>query len=232
MAKFCTKCGKELKDGKACDCEVVSTKTESVDISGYVNSYIEIIKGIFTKPVTTIKKYVTADNFNLAIIALVVNCIITGLFTYCLLNEGMKSLGMLSRYIGFGYTNVEVPFMKVFLYGFVFMAVWFAVMALMIYLIANVIMKDKIDVKEAFALVGVISVFTAVTTFVALICIYISTKLMSLIIMLASVFYLTYLAQGISELTSINKNKLAYVFVSALTVTMFVVCYVLPKILF
>ena len=63
MAKFCTKCGKELKDGKACDCEVVSTKTEGVDISGYVNSYIEIIKGIFTKPVTTIKKYVTADNF-------------------------------------------------------------------------------------------------------------------------------------------------------------------------
>lgn len=231
MAKFCTKCGKELKDGKACDCEVVSSN-EGVDVSGYVNSYIDIIKGIFTKPITTIKKYVTADNFTLGIITLIVNCIITGLFTYCLLNEGMKSFGMISRYVGLGLTSIDVPFMRVFLYGFVFMAVWFIAMALMIYLIANVIMKDKIDIKEVFTLVGVTSVFTAVTTFVALICIYISVKLMALIITLASVFYLTYLVQGISELTSINKNKLAYVFVPALTVTMFVVCYILPKILF
>ena len=51
MAKFCTKCGKKLEEGKTCDCE----KTTVVN-NNMVNDYMEVLKGMFTKPLDTMKK--------------------------------------------------------------------------------------------------------------------------------------------------------------------------------
>ena len=50
MAKFCTKCGKELIDGKACSCEKTVTKqgttTETVDIKqSFIYSIICVVIG-------------------------------------------------------------------------------------------------------------------------------------------------------------------------------------------
>ena len=148
--------------------------------------------------------------------------------------EAMNSIsGLLGMGIGMSsFGSIEVPFFKTFIYGFIFIAVWFAVVAAMIYVIANVILKDKIDIKKAFALVGVCSVFTAATTLVDIVCTFISMKIMLIVLLVAAVFYLTYLYQGISEITEVAKNKLAYVFVPSLTVAIFVVVYILPKILF
>ncbi len=239
MAKFCSKCGKKLEDGKPCDCEKNDSKVESktstsgFDFNECVNSYIDIVKKIFCKPVDAIKKYSTENKFSLGIIALVINCIITGIFVYCLLNEASGALGSL-----FGYSSLlsgsifKVEFMKTFINGFIFMAVWFVIAALVIYLIANPILKDRVNIKSVFSLLGVCSVFTTITTVVAIICVYISIKLSFIILLIAALFYLTHLYQGINEITKVDKNKLAYVFVPAVSVAIFVVVYVLPKIMF
>ena len=102
----------------------------------------------------------------------------------------------------------------------------------MIYVMAGVIFKDKIDMKKVFSLVGVCSVFTTVTTVVSIILNYISIKLMMVVLLISGIFYLTHLYQGVQETTEVDKNKLAYVFVPAISVATFVVVYVLPKILF
>lgn len=244
MAKFCTKCGKKLEEGQVCDCskqtkkeeKVVATTNNGFDFNQMVNSYIDMIKGIFTKPVDTVKKYATSDNFVLGIIALVLNCIVSGIFLYCLCSEAMglfsSLMGGYDSLLGLGSSSIEVPFMKTLLYGALFMAVGFASTAVMVYLIAGPILKDKIDIKKAFALVGVVSVFTTVTTVAAIILTYVSIKFMLLVLLIAGIFYLTYLYQGINETTELDKNKLAYVFVPAISVATFVVVYVLPKILF
>lgn len=243
MAKFCTKCGKKLEDGKPCDCckeevkkeVVVESKTNGFDFNECVNSYIEMVKGIFAKPIDTIKKFATSSNFVLGLIALAINCIISGIFLYCIAKE---SINLISSFTG-GYSSlltmsssIDVPFMKTFLYGILFMAVGFSVTALMIYVMAGVIFKDKIDMKKAFSLVGVCSVFTTVTTVVSIILNYISIKLMMVVLLISGIFYLTHLYQGVQETTEVDKNKLAYVFVPAISVATFVVVYVLPKILF
>ena len=57
MAKFCKKCGKKLEEGQVCDCQgvvsnqqpVVSNNTNGVDINEIINSYIEIVKGLFVR---------------------------------------------------------------------------------------------------------------------------------------------------------------------------------------
>ena len=243
MAKFCTKCGKKLEDGKPCDCckeevkkeVVVESKTNGFDFNKCVNSYIEMVKGIFVKPIDTIKKFATSSNFVLGLIALAINCIVSGIFLYCIAKE---SINLISSFTG-GYSSllamsssIDVPFMKTFLYGILFMAVGFSVTALMIYVMAGVIFKDKIDMKKAFSLVGVCSVFTTVTTIVSIILNYISIKLMMVVLLISGIFYLTHLYQGVQETTEVDKNKLAYVFVPAISVATFVVVYVLPKIIF
>jgi len=242
MAKFCTKCGKKLEEGQVCECnknvstEVVATSTsKGFDFNETLNSYIDMLKGILMKPIDTINKYVTSNNFILGLIALALNCIISGIFMYCFCSEAM---GMFSALMGgygsllsMGSMSIEVPFMQTFLYGTLYMAAWFVVTALMIYLMAGVIFKDKIDIKKAFSLVGVTAVFTTATTLVAIILTYISIKIMAVVLLIAGIFYLTYLYQGISEITKLEKNKLAYVFVPAISVATFVVVYILPKIL-
>ncbi len=245
MAKFCTKCGKPLEDGKPCDCinKTVVTEVGDVtldnnvgfDISKYINTYIEILKGIFIKPVDTIKRYATSNQFILAIIAIVLNSVIFGIFGYCLINESssglfsLMGLGDVGSLTGMGF---EVPFMRVFLYGMVFMLVWLVVVALMIYLLAGAILKDKIDIKQAFALVGVVSVFTTITNIISILLVYISIKIMIVVLLVALVFYLIYLYQGLADITKIDRNKLSYIFVPSVSVATFVMIYILPKILF
>ena len=239
MAKFCTKCGNELKNGKCSKCDNKSTAVEKkvasnsgFDFKEYANTYLDVLKGMFTKPVDTMKKYKGEDNFLLAIIALVVNCIVTGLLTYFICKEAFDSIFGLLGLGGFGFGKVEVPFMQVFLYGFIFMASWFAAAVATIYLVGNKIMKDKITLKEATCLVGTVSTFTALTTVASIILLYISAKIMTIVLLVAAVFYLTYLYQGLSDATEIDKNKLGYLFVSTVVVAMFVMIYLLPEILF
>lgn len=233
MAKFCTKCGKELVDGKCLDCgkespkkEVVETK-KGFDFNECVNNYIEALKGMFTKPIDTVKKFSKAKYFTLGMIALIISCIVTGIFIYCLLNEITGSLGVLSLAIPTG----DLPFMRVFLYGVLFSVVQYAVLGFMIYLLAAKLFKDNIDIKSCFALIGVCSIFTTVTTLVGLICIYLSMTVMLIVLVLASLLNLLYLYHGLVEVTKVDKNRIAYVLVGAQAVASFIVLYVLPKLL-
>lgn len=211
-----------------------SKSTLEFDMNTYINSYIDLVKGIFTRPIDTIKKYTKEEYFSLGVIAIVLNCIISGIFLFCLCKEAM---GTFSSWMG-GYdylmpsTTMEVPFLKIILYGILFMGVGFSVTALMIYVIANAILKDPIDMKKSFTLIGICSVFTTITTMVSILLTYISMKLMIIVLLFAGIFYLTYLYQGIAEITKVDKNKLAYIFVPAIGIATFVVIYILPKILF
>lgn len=255
MAKFCTKCGKSLEEGMVCDCQQVqpnvvevaapaqapvqaqasvsqpkSNNVNGFDFNKYLNDYLEVLKGVFVKPIDTINKFSESSYFLLAIIALVINCIISGVLFYCVYSETIGAFtSMMGGFSSLLSGSIEVPFFKTFMQGFIYMAAGFSVMALMIYVMNSVVFKDKVDIKKVFALVGTVSVFTTITTAVCIALNYISMKIMIVVLLLGAIFYLTYLYQGISEFSKVNKNKLAYVFVPSIAVATFVVVYVLPK---
>lgn len=244
MAKFCTKCGKKLEEGKKCDCENKKEKgiekqentstTSNFDIKACFDSYVEILKNIFTKPVDTIKKFATENNFILGLIALLINSLVTGVLVYFIAKESIGAItaGMGYSSLLFGIGAFEIPFLKVVLYGTLFMVVHFLMTALMLFVIVNPILKDSLTFKKATSLVGVCSIFTTVTTLVAILLTFVSMQLSIYFILIAAVIYFTHLYQGIVEMTSIDKNKLAYVFTGIVAVSLFVVFYILPKILF
>ena len=66
MAKFCTKCGKKLEEGKVCDCEKTTSESVKTAVANnnMVNDYIEVLKGMFTKPLDTMKDYAKKSKFN------------------------------------------------------------------------------------------------------------------------------------------------------------------------
>lgn len=238
MAMFCTKCGKKLEEGQSCDCEkeknvnnTPQKNNTNFDVNELFKDYLDIVKGLFTAPIDTIKKYTKTDKFVLGIIAMVINCLISGVFFYFLMD---KTLGGLFGFASRGYgslmsSSVSLPFGKVFLMGLLFMVLWFLVCASAVYVIANPIMKDKLNIKEAFALTGVCSIFTTLTTLASLLFIFISVKISIIILLLGATFYLTYLYQGLSEITAINKNRLAYVFVSAVGLATFLAIEIVPR---
>lgn len=242
MAKFCTKCGKKLEDGKACDCakekNVTSKKEEVVTTSNandIINSLIEIVKGIFVKPIDTIRKYTDDNNMTLGIILMAINSLITGFMVYFLAKE---SMGLVSSMMGYGslYSlsgmNVEVPFMKVVGFTFLIMAVYFVVLAFVSYLVANKLFKADTSWKKAIASIGVCSALTSVTTIVAIVCIYISMTVFAIVIALGALLFLGYYYHSIKISSDIDENKQGYTFICAVAAALFVSVYVLPKIFF
>ena len=232
MAKFCTNCGKKLVDGKPCDCEkkeekkVVETEVVMTSSSDLVNEYLEALKGIFVKPVDTMKKFTKKANLTLTVIMLLLNSIIFGLFVYLFAKESVGSALSSIYYIsGRGY---EVP-ASVFFGAFVLMIVFFFCLGGLLHLIAN-LMKKESDFKEIMALIGVNAVFTTVTTLVALVFMFINGWLAAIILAIAGFMFLLNLYHGFVNYTAIDKNKICYAFTVCYAITLFLVCYVLPKI--
>ena len=93
MAKFCTKCGKPLKDGKPCDCEK-NIKENTSNVNNIMDNCLSILKGMFKNPSKTLKEEATEDNFNLSLISIVINAIVFGLTIHFLISNIFSKAGL------------------------------------------------------------------------------------------------------------------------------------------
>ena len=85
MAKFCTKCGSPLEEGKPCKCESEKKEVKNVSSSNFVEllkEYLNVVKGMVKKPIDTLKEKNDESNFNLALVSIGVTSIIFG-FVMC-----------------------------------------------------------------------------------------------------------------------------------------------------
>lgn len=245
MAKFCTKCGKKLEDGQVCDCDknekkVVEKTKEAQDLSKMANQYVDVVKGMFTHPIDTIKKYAKEEHFALGLIMIVINSLVMGFFIWLLAKELMEisfaSSSMFGNMLDYDWDlsslgEVKVP-ISVLLKSAVFGLAGFATNAGMLYLLIGPVMKGKENAKQFFSLVGVCATLTTITTLVACILMYISVQVTVIFLAVAAVLYFLYLYHGLVETTEANKNYLGYVYTASLAVSAFVIFYILPKILF
>lgn len=240
MAKFCTKCGKKLVEGETCSClkkaekhqekEIVATTNNS--FNDYFNDYITVAKGIFTHPIQTIKEFATSEKFVLGLIMIAINCLAMILFLVLSIPEiGSNLDGMLGFGYGMASSELEIPF-ETLVKIFIMFVGGSATTAAMLYVMAGPVFKTNADIKQIFSLVGVCSVFSTVTTLVATICAFISVKVMAILLLLASLLYQLHLYHGFVVTTETNEEKIGYSFAAAIAVSIFVVVYLLPKILF
>ncbi len=245
MAKFCTKCGKKLEDGEVCTCqqevkqEVKNVETERVVASAptssiandYLNKAMDIVKGIFTHPIQTMKQYGKAENMGLGLILIAINCLVYVLFIFMAVKEVTSNSGFM-YFMGMGSLgSTDIP-MEVLVKIFVLFFGGFAGTALTLYVLAGPVFKGNGDIKQAFALVGTASALTTVTTLVALVCMYISTKVMGIVLGVATILYWVQLYHGFIKTTDLDEEKTGYSYTAAIAVAAFLVFYLIPKILF
>lgn len=231
MAKFCTNCGKKLKEGETCNCKKVEISTK--DAGSYVTSLLNILKGTFTKPVDTLKSFIDDNNFILALIILAIASITTAILSLVLVKQLFGSLVMLGGgMFGIGFSTIEIPYVKYFFITLFTSIVTYLLLAGLLYLVGVIILKGETTLKKIMTLIASSSAINIVGTILTILIMLISFKLAIIIFMISSLLYMFYLYQGMKFTFKIDENKLAYILTSALVVTNLVVIFVLPKLMY
>ena len=226
MAKFCSKCGKSLEDGKPCSCE--STVTTSASQKGFgemLKEYWELVKRVFKEPVTMVEENNSEDKFNIALVSIGVSSIMMGLF-YCLFIKA--TIGSLS-------SMVDIPYLKIFLFGFVIMAGLLAVLAIVGYFSFATLFKANTTIKKMFVLIGLTTIVEAIalagcsvlTLFklseTVIYCIY-------GLVAISAILSMVYFVKSVDNYAKVNADKLGYAVVIMYAVTTVIAYLVLTNI--
>jgi len=283
MAKFCTKCGKPLVDGKPCTCQdskkekiedleedekeekvknikevedepkIISKKENIEDdeepkktvkkekkseeeeedsndsqVSSMFSEVIDIIKGLFTKPVATLEKYSGISNFNIAICSLVVNAILFGFVINTFIAACLKKFGLdlssvqtiinqtVSTLNNYGL-NIKIN-TNFWLSGTIAMVIVSALIVGIIYLMHTQVYKKKINIKKVVVLVGNCELLLSVGFLLTIIGSYINLFIALIFLAASSIMFYIELHQGYMLITKTNKDQSFYIYLLSVVV--------------
>ncbi len=246
MAKFCNKCGTPLEDGKCPNCdkekkkeiepekkvekkvqrevEEQEEKEEKSEVAdNLLSEYVDILKGMFTKPVSTLKNYITEKNFPIGIGSIVVCAILFGILIEVLLGRIFNSIGlnlsMINNMINQintliakeGITIISIPTLEGtgIKLGLMFAVASF-VIAGVIYVMHTVIFKKKLDFKKIITMIGIVEIPFSLFLLVSIILSFIHYALGIIFVILAFAYLLVQFHQGVLAITRIDKTKTVY----------------------
>lgn len=229
MAKFCTKCGSEMVDGKCPKCketkivkkeEVVS---EAVDVKQSFMDCLEVLKGIFTKPFEVIKKFVCENKYITGIIMIVLAALSSGLYKIATLKNMYSSssassfnesdLSSLFSSALSGDLGVKEPeYLKEFMTTFATNLAEYALIAAAGYLLISKLFKGTASIKEMISAVGVSLAVILVANVLNSVFVFIDAEVMgyirSYIASFATITSTLVLAGSVHQVAGIDKNKL------------------------
>ena len=245
MAKFCTKCGRPLKEGEVSECantqekvEVSKPTTNSVDIKESFMDCLNVFKNILTKPFEAMKEFVTENKYISGIIMIIVAALSTGIYKLATLksasNQVESSLGgwgdLLNSFTG---GSAKPDYFKEFLTETVTNLAQYAVLVLLGYLIISKLMNGKATWKHMVNAVGISLSLVICANLINSILVFIDGNfiihLIGYVSSFASVFSVLLLYGAIQEISEVDKNKL-FVRIAAMFVCASVVVDLVQKI--
>lgn len=123
----------------------------------------------------------------------------------------------------------EVPF-KVFIIFALMMLCYHLILGGLLYLVSKKILKKESDIKRIYALIGVNTTVSSIMLIIATIGLYLNSLISVIALVASGILYFLNLYQGFNELSKVDKNHMVYAFASCYFITLFIVCYVIPKI--
>ena len=154
--RFCTKCGKELKEGEICNCETTSTSNAAVTINSDAllntakNSF-NTITNVYKKPDTTITEEINKKDSTISIIILISLAISFALYLMSIVSNTVNTAADLSYGLTTIVTN-DVSYFKVFIYGILIYALMAVIPMFAAFLIAKITKNNNFTFKRAFKL--------------------------------------------------------------------------------
>lgn len=255
MAKFCTKCGKELKNGKACTCEKevkketkketekkeVATTTTNIDIKESLMDCVNALKNIFIKPFEAVKEFVTDNKLISGIIMILVAAISTGLYKIATI-KNMYSASSSNSFNVNDFVNIlsgnssygtKPDYLKEFFTEAGTNLLIYALIALFGYLIVTKLLKGKSTWKQMVTAVAISLSVVLVGCLINSILVFIDAEVIGYIrgyiTSFAYILSILILYIGVKETAEIDKNKL-FLSVASMSVCATVVWDIIDKI--
>ena len=180
MAKFCTKCGKPLEEGKACDCaqqitaetqeniqqqpqaDYVSNEEQFQKTQQAVTGFLARVGGAFLNiimhPVTAGRRMILAGDYQVGIALIVLQGIFSAIFgavasgkLYAMFNGFLG--GMMSLLGGSSSENIKMPYGKIIV-GTMLISIALSFLLALLLMLGNMIIKNKLSYKQMLAAVG------------------------------------------------------------------------------
>ncbi len=229
MAKFCTKCGKALEEGKACTC------SQKEVTSGFLfTECVEIVKNFIKKPIDTLEENIDETKTNHAFVMIGVNAVAVGLFILVLVKQLLGSITTLINpyaYLGLGTAKMEIPYVKIFFIALVVTIIVILLIALCSYLLSAKVFKSETSMKKMITLFGFSSIISSVSLLAAAILSFINVYIGLFVYMAGSLLNTYYNYKGLEFACDTDRNKLGYILMPSVLVVSVVVGYLLPKIM-
>ncbi len=223
MAKFCTNCGKKLKEGEKCDCTPAVVNNEDVQ------KVIDICKGMFTKPIDTMKDFTKKTNFTLALILTGILSLIAGLFAMATLKNAFSLMGFNKSFYTYGSMPVNLPYGKVFFTVLILVFACSFIYSGILYLVNSKIFKREADFKEVYALYGVTSIVISAVMLISCILMFLNVYFALVIVSLGSILSTVYSYHGLKFLGEKEENKYGYIYLTTM-VLFYIAIFVITKV--
>ena len=231
MAKFCINCGKKLEDGEVCACQA----TVQVQANNLGTNLLEVLKGIFVKPIDTIKNYTDEKQFNLSLILIGILSLASALFVLSLVKNaytlivGSMGGGSYSLYSSMMTTSIQIPYMKIFFMVLVLAIAFAFIYTGLLYLVNSVIFKGDKNFKKVFSMYAVSSVMTSVTLLVSAILLFVHIALGFIVLIAGLTLNMVYTFKGIEFLGVKDQNKYGYIYLITVVFN-YIVLFIITKI--
>lgn len=250
MAKFCTKCGKPLEEGKVCSCSQEETKTavttsnSSVDIKESCMDCVNVFKKIFTKPMEAIKEFVCENKFIAGIIMIVLAAISSGLYKIATLKSMYSSSSadsfnlsdfssLLDSALSGNLSTSEPEYLKEFFNSFITNFAEYALIVLLGYLIISKLLKGTASWKHMITAVAISLSVVLVGNVINSVLVFIDGdfigNIRSYVTSFAFILSILILCGAVKEVSGIDKNR-AYISIASMSVFATVVIDVVKKI--
>ena len=222
MARFCTYCGSELKDGKCPKCSELQTKEENKSI---VSDMMELIKGMFVKPVDTMKEFIQEENLNQALVSLGISATSIGLLI-CIF---LKMTNFMSHVYFPGVKTYHVPYVKIMIVSIVLVSIIYLLLSAITYFISTKCFKSNTSYQKIITWLGATASLMTVVYLVSAIGMLMHTTIGTIIFVAGSLLNTYYMYKGLSYACDVNENKLGYILMPSVLSTSFIIGYILPR---
>lgn len=208
MGKFCIYCGKELEEGKTCDCAQAQGTTETAtqdftaaSVGQDIGSTFKSLLTIVNKPGETLKSFIDGANFIVALILIGAQAVFSTLFTLVLCFDLGSELPKVL---------VEVFFFSILLSGVLYGSLF----------LLTAIFKGKTDPKKLLCVVAVRSTIVIPFVVLGLLVGIVSMGLGVGLFIIAEVFAFGYVYLAMKTATGLEDTKMIFVVPIAIVVVL------------
>lgn len=213
-AKYCKNCGNKLV-------------VEESELSKMYNDTMELVIGIFKKPIDTFKKYINKDNYQNCIIYLASNVVIYSLLILVLINVLSSTISTYYFSLDSLLIKNSFTYFRLFLLNIIMYSLTYFIFAGIYYLVSKYLFKYDTNFKQIISWLGVNSVLLSILYLLLLISVIISTKL-SITFLIIGLIMFVYNLLTSSKYALEKEDYNVYIMTISIVSTTLLVMFVLP----